>query len=77
MARCRRRRGAASRGPTVVEAHPVDHRPVIDEAKEAWSLVAGLSACGDGADLDVAETQLTETLDRLAVLVESRGDAER
>ena len=64
-------------GAVVVESHPVDDGPVLDEPEQPRLLVAGLGLAGDGADLDVAEAEFGQGLDAVAFLVEAGGEAER
>ena len=64
-------------GAVVVEAHPVDDRPVGGEPEEPRLRVAGLGLAGDRADLDVPEAERRERVDADGVLVEAGGQPER
>src|SRR3546814_19429356 len=70
---------AGQRGvdPAVVEPHPVDDRTVFGEAEQAGAGVARLRQRGERADLDRAETEPEQPVDRAAVLVEPGGEADR
>ena len=63
-------------GAVVVEAHPVDDRPVGGEPEQPRLRVAGLGLAGDRADLDVPEAQRRERVDADGVLVEAGGQPE-
>ena len=60
----------------VVEAHAIDERPITDQPEQPRRRIAGLRDRRDGADLDVAESEVAETSHREAVLVEAGGDTE-
>ena len=68
--------GGGHRSP-VVESHPVDDGAVRYEPEQPGLLVPGLGDRRDRADFDVAEAELAEPDDGLAVFVEAGGDAER
>ncbi len=60
----------------VVEAHAVDEGPARAQPEHARLRVAGLGARRHGAELDVAETERTERVEMVAVLVEAGGESE-
>lgn len=60
----------------VVEAHAIDDAPHLGQAEHARAGVARLRARRDRADLEEAETEAGEAVDRLAVLVEPGGEAD-
>ncbi|MNG97121.1 hypothetical protein D3C79_562190 [compost metagenome] len=55
----------------VVEAHAVDDRFSLRQAKQAWLGIARLRTRRDGADLDKAEPQLGKTINGRTVLVQA------
>ena len=61
----------------VVEAEAVDDAAILGQTEKARRGVAGLRARGGGADLDKAETRAGQRRDRLGVLVEPGGKADR
>src|SRR5690606_17557626 len=61
----------------VVEAHAVDDGLGFRQAEQARLRVARLRARRHGADLGEAETQLAETVDGVAVLVQTGGQSDR
>lgn len=63
--------------PLVVEAHAVDDGPVFGQAEQAWLGIARLRAGRDRAAFDGAETEPRQALQRLAVLVQTRGQTDR
>ena len=63
--------------PLTVEAHPVDHRPVLDQAEQARALVPCLRPRCHRADLDEAEAEAEHLAVNLGILVEPCGKADR
>lgn len=63
--------------PAVVEAHPVDHGTVGDQAEEPRAGVVLLRDRGDRPHFDVPESEGVQPPDGADVLVEAGGDAER
>ena len=63
--------------PLVVEAHPVHEREALMRSKHARPRVAGLRPRRHRAELDVAESQCSEGVEIIAVLVEAGGEAQR
>ncbi|MNS63971.1 hypothetical protein D3C72_970820 [compost metagenome] len=61
----------------VVEAHAIDDRLGFRQTEQARLGVARLRTRGDGADFDKTETQLGESVDGRAVLVQTGGQAHR
>src|SRR5690606_37016872 len=57
----------------IVEAHAVDDALHLGQPEHAWARVPWLRAGRDGADLEEAEAEPGESVDRLAVLVEAGG----
>ncbi len=74
--RCGDARGYGS-SAVVIEAHPVDDRPVLDQPEEAWLGVAGLGLSGDGSHLDMAESEVCKGSNAVPLLVETCGKTER
>ena len=66
-----------NRRAAVVEAHPVDHRAVLDQPEQARLGIARLRTRGDRADLGKAEAQRQQLVRDLAILVEARRHAQR
>src|SRR6478736_6738262 len=60
-----------------VEAQPVDHATVAIEAKQTWTRIAGLRTRRHRADFDKAEAERQQIVRRDAILVETRGKADR
>jgi hypothetical protein len=58
----------------VVEAHPVDHSPILGEPEQPRPRVPRLRLRGHGPDLDEAEPEAQHLLVHLGVLVEPRGE---
>jgi hypothetical protein len=69
--------GGECGGSVVVEAHPVEQRPVVRQPEEPRGRVTRLRARGDGADLGVAETQCAPGIEARSVFVEAGGQAQR
>ena len=63
--------------PAIVEAHAVDHRPILGEAKKARLRIALLRPRGQGPHLDEAEAEAEHLPPRLGVLVEARRKSHR
>ena len=61
----------------IVEAHAVDDRRVLGEAKQPRLWVADLRLGRERADLDEAEAERERAAGRFGVLVEARGEADR
>ncbi|MNI50264.1 hypothetical protein D3C73_1049150 [compost metagenome] len=61
----------------VVEAHAIDDRLGFRQTEQARLRVARLRTWRDGADFDKTETQLGETIDGRAVLVQAGGQPHR
>ena len=61
----------------VVEAHPVDERPLLDEPEQAGPFVPRLRPRRDRADLHPAEAEPEPAGDEDVALVHSRGQTER
>ncbi|MNF30918.1 hypothetical protein D3C84_116680 [compost metagenome] len=61
----------------VVEPHAIDDRLGFRQTEQAWLRVARLRTRRDGADFDKTETQLGETIDGRAVLVQAGGQPHR
>ncbi len=61
----------------VVETHAVDDRLGFRQAEQTWLRVTRLRTRRDGADFDKTETQLGETIDGCAVLVQAGGQTYR
>ena len=64
------------RGSPVVEAHAVDDRSVVDEAKESRLRVAVLRDRRHGADLDVTKPQCPQAPDAPRIFIEPGSHAE-
>jgi len=56
----------------VVEAHPVDDGLLRDQPEQPRLRISNLRPRRDGADLDAAEAQPAERVDRVAFLVQPR-----
>ena len=63
--------------PLVVEAEPVDHRPVGGQPEDARPVVAGLRLRRHRADFRKAEAELQQCVRNFGILVVSGGHAER
>ncbi len=61
----------------VVEAHPVDHRPVLRQPEQPRLRISRLRPRSQRSDLDEAEAEAEHLAIDLAVLVEARGEADR
>ncbi|MCY1232007.1 hypothetical protein D9M72_444740 [compost metagenome] len=68
--------GGYGGGPVVVESHPVDNCLVLDEAEEPGLFVSGLGLPGDGADLHVAEPEISQRFNAVPFLVKACGEPE-
>ncbi len=63
--------------PAVVEAHPVDHRPILGQPEQPRPRIPRLGPRGQGPDLDEAEAEAEHLRGHLGILVEARGEPDR
>src|SRR5690606_291318 len=63
--------------PLIVEAHAVDDRPILDQAKDSWRRIARLRFWRQRAAFDKAKAKLQESVRDLGILVVACGHSKR